>query len=554
MAVYKRFSPNLRSAFSVVIMTVVWLAFAPTQVGGLASYIIVIGNSMESKFHIGDLVIIHEQPIYQVGDAIVYRNLQLKKFVFHRILSQQLGRYTLKGDNNSWVDTYQPSPGEVIGKLWLHIPRGGIAIQKIRSPFIMALIAGALGAVLAIRLFGKKAKGNRRMSNKSVQERFTSIQQRMRNWLTKRNNSEPKKPLNFDQGEILEGSFFALGVIALSSLILGIIVFSRPASRTVQDDISYQHLGVFSYSASTPEGVYDANTIKSGDPIFTKSTCLVDLNFQYTLIGAQPENITGTYQLTAVISEPVSGWQRIVSLQEESPFSGPAFGTSARLDLCEISSLTQSMEQGTEFHPGTYTLAVMPNIKLDGNLSGRLLESTFNTGLAFRYDRVQFYLVQDEEQGNPLVLSETGVLRKPRLETNTMLLLGREISIPTLRWMTLLGLIASLSGLALLGLRLQKLSRLDQEKFFHVKYSAMMIDVRNADSLTLSNMIDVGSMDALAKLAERFNVMILHEEAGTGLPTYYVQVGGTTYRFVISADQTAATILKDGTLRQEGEA
>ena len=119
-------------------MTAVWLALAPTQVGGLASYIIVIGKSMEPKFHIGDLVIVHRQPVYQVGDAIVYRNLELKNYVFHRIISQQMGHYTLKGDNNSWVDDYKPSHEEVVGKLWLYIPRGGRAIQKIRSPFVMA--------------------------------------------------------------------------------------------------------------------------------------------------------------------------------------------------------------------------------------------------------------------------------------------------------------------------------------------------------------------------------------------------------------------------------
>src|SRR5512139_443815 len=223
MAVYKRFSPNLRSAFSAVLMIVVWLVFAPTQVGGLASYIIVIGNSMEPNFHIGDLVIVHEQPTYQVGDAIVYGNLQLKKFVFHRIISQQAGHYILQGDNNSWVDNYKPSHREVIGKLWLHIPHGGTVIQKIRSPFVMALIAGILGTVLALRLSGNKARGNKNMNNKSFQEWFTSVKQRVRTWFTTAGSSEPKKSLGLNQGEILEGSFFALGVVALSSLILAII-------------------------------------------------------------------------------------------------------------------------------------------------------------------------------------------------------------------------------------------------------------------------------------------------------------------------------------------
>src|SRR5512144_1585211 len=97
MTVFKRFSPSIVSAFSIVIMIVVWIAFAPLQAGGMASYIVIIGKSMEPDFHIGDLVIVHREPTYQVGDAIVYRNQDLNNFVFHRIVSEQLGHYSLKG-------------------------------------------------------------------------------------------------------------------------------------------------------------------------------------------------------------------------------------------------------------------------------------------------------------------------------------------------------------------------------------------------------------------------------------------------------------------------
>jgi signal peptidase I len=549
MAVYKRFSPNIRSAFSIVMAMAIWLAFAPTQVGGLASYIIIIGKSMEPKFHKGDLVIVHKEPTYEVGDVIVYSNTELQKFVFHRIISQQLGQYTLKGDNNSWVDDYKPSHGEVMGKLWLHIPRGGTAILKLRSPFMMALIAGALGAVLATSLFSNKAKGIKTMNNKSIWERFNSIKQNVQSGFPAANN--PGHHRSFNQAEIWEGSFFALGLVALGSLILGIISFSRPASRVAQDYITYQHLGVFSYASFAPPGVYDADTIRSGDPIFTKLTCSVDVNFQYTLVAAQAENSSGTYQMTAVISEPVSGWQRVVPLQEQTAFHGTAFGSTARLDLCKIESLTQSMQEKTASPAGSYTLVVTPRIKLNGEISGRALESSFDPALTFHYDGIQFYLVRNEEGDNPFALAESEILSEKFQEANTMLLLGHEMAIPALRLIALFGLIGSLIGLTLLGVRLQRLSQHDQEEFFHIKYSSMMIDVQNADSLPLSSTIDVASMDALAKLAERFNAMILHLEQGV-LHTYYVQAGGTIYRFTMKPHKTGSTCLEDEAIGQEG--
>jgi hypothetical protein len=341
-----------------------------------------------------------------------------------------------------------------------------------------------------------------------------------------------------------------LGLIALSSLILGILAFSRTASRTTQNDISYEHLGIFSYSASTPQGVYDGDAIKSGDPIFSKLTCSIDVNFQYTLVAGQAKDIAGTYQLTAIISEQASGWQRVVPLQEEAAFTGTAFGTTARLDLCKLESLTKSLEEKTASHAGIYMLVVTPNIKLTGEISGRSLESTFKPALTFLFDHIQFYLLRSEELNNPLALTETGIIPEQRTEANTMLLFGKELAIPALRLIALIGLIGSLSGLILLGLRLQRLSRYHQENFFQIKYSSMMIDVQNADSIALSSIIDVTSIDALAKLAERFSVMILHAKQGV-LHTYYVQAGGTIYRFMMNPNKTGSTFLEGEAIGQE---
>ena len=522
-------------------MIVTWLAFAPTQAGGMASYIIVIGNSMEPNFHIGDLVITQQEPAYQIGDAVVYRNLELGSFVFHRIISQELERYTLKGDNNSWTDTYKPSREEVLGKLWLHVPRGGVYIQKVRNPLTMALIAGALGGSLAVSLFKSKSKGKKSMNRKSLQESFTSVIQKIRGWLTTANSSESKTTSSASLGSLVESSFFALGLITLAAFILGFIAFSRPTSRIAEDSINYNHLGIFSYSASAPPGVYDSDSIKSGDPIFTKLTCTVDVNFQYSLIAQQPENIAGTHQLTAIIYEPVSGWQRTVPLEEKTTFSGNAFSTKAKLNFCEIESLTRSLETGTDFHPGAYALSILPNIEMNGAISGRELQTTFNPSLTFRYDRVHFYLETDEEQGDSINSTQTGVLNKAHEVANTMLLFGMEMAIPALRLISLLGLAVGLGGMLTLGLRFQNLSKSNQERFIRMRYDSLVIDIQDATAISASNMIDVTSIDHLAKLAERFNTMILHE-INENRHIYFVRGEGITYRFAMNAAITESAV------------
>ncbi|MFT3892696.1 MAG: signal peptidase I [Anaerolineales bacterium] len=532
MIVLKRFSHIFASAFWIIAMILIWLLFAPTQAGGLASYIIVIGNSMEPRFHIGDLVIAHEETNYQVGDAVVYRNQELNNFVFHRIIGDERGKFTLQGDNNSWTDTYQPAREEIIGKLWIRIPRGGVYMQKLRNPLVMALVAGALAGFLVIGQLRGKVRGKKRMGKKSFQNQFSALKQKAQNWFIPSDKPENGGASNSSAGNMLEIWFFILGTLALISLIIGIISFSRPASRVVNDEIQFENIGFFSYSSPAPQGVYDSNTIKSGDPIFPKLTCSVDVNFQYTFIGQEAQNITGTYQLTATISETISGWRRIVPLQEETTFNGNAFGTSAKLNLCQIETLLQSMETGTDFRPGSYILTVSPNIKVIGDLSGHALDSTFAPQLTFAYDRVHFYLVQTDEQRNPLNPIMIGTISNSHSVPNTILLFGVELAIPLLRWFAVIGLVGALAGVTFLGVKLQELSKKDQSQFIRMRYNAMLVDIHQTMVVNKADIVDVTSIEDLAKLAEKFSGMILHAE-NSDSHAYYVRDGATTYRFVL---------------------
>ena len=533
MTVIKRFTPAFSSAFWLVLMVATWLALAPVQAGGNASYVIIIGNSMEPGFHIGDLVIAHTQATYQVGDAVVYRNGELGSFVFHRIIAGQADTFALKGDNNSWTDTYQPTRAEILGRLWLHIPQGGVYIQKLRNPFVAAITAGALAGFLVLGLFRDKSGGKKRMANKSISEQLDSVGQKIKDWFTTRGKSgKTPKPV---QGGFLEGSFFALGALALASLIVGIIAFSRPASRLIQDDLPFEHVGFFSYTSTAPLGVYDSNALQSGDPIFPRVTCTMDVSFQYTFIAQGAGTIAGSHQLTATIVEPVSGWRRSVQLEEVVPFSGNAFGTTAKLNLCQMEKLTQSMEEGTDFHPGSYVLTISPNVQVAGDISGRSLESAFEPGLSFYYDRVHFYLLQEGAEVNPLNPTASGVVGGQRPAANTVLLFGTELAVPSLRWFALIGLAGSLAGMFLLGARVQSLSQRDTNAYIRMRYESLLVDVREREMADSVHAVDVTSVEDLAKLAEKFNTMILHTEVN-GSHGYTVRAEGMTYRFVVPVE------------------
>jgi signal peptidase I len=69
--------------------------------------VIVNGISMEPGFHKGDLVIILAADSYHVGDIVAYRHPDIGPII-HRIVEQKDDRFVLRGDNNSWLDSYLP--------------------------------------------------------------------------------------------------------------------------------------------------------------------------------------------------------------------------------------------------------------------------------------------------------------------------------------------------------------------------------------------------------------------------------------------------------------
>jgi signal peptidase I len=550
MQAFKRFSSGILSAISIVIMIAVWIAFAPVQAGGRASYIIVIGNSMEPNFHIGDLVIVHKELDYQVGAAVVYRNRDLNSFVFHRIISKTHQGYTLQGDNNTWVDTYQPAKEEILGKLWLAIPRGGTALKKMRSPIGMASIAAVLGAFLAGSLLQGQARGTKYMKHKSVRDWLINIQKKTQHLFQQGTHSDNRKQTFIDLAGSMEAVFFFLGSMLLVALLAALVSFSRPSARTIEKEIQYQHFGIFNYSALAPQGIYDQNRIKSGDPIFSSLTCAVDLNFQYTLIAPEANNIQGTYQLTATIREQSSGWERTLALQEAISYTGSAFSASGILDLCKIETLIRSMEMETDFHPGSYVLLVSPNIKMTGDIQGQALDSTFNPSLTFMYDHTHFYLLQGQDDKNPLVVGETGKLSTEQDTVNVLSFLGRQLKVPIVRWLASIGLLVSLTGLGLLALKLHTLAQTDRAQFIRAQYSSLLVDVQEINAFASLHSIDVTSMDALATLAERSNAVILHR-VEDGKHTYYVQTSGVVYRFELESKKSTAEDLQQADFAQE---
>lgn len=490
----------LTTWLSLVLAVTIWLVLAPTQLGGQMTYVIVDGNSMEPGFHLGDLVIVHKEVTYQIGDAVTYADPELGAFVFHRILSLELDRFILKGDNNAWLDSHKPDQDEIIGKLWLHIPKLGKAIEWVRLPINMALTGALLGGIL--------------MASTLIQPS---------------QHEKGKHKPSLYPGKMLEGALYGMGFLVLAFLGLGIFAFLRPLTRAV-DNVKYQQEGYFFYSATGTPGVYDTDTVRSGEPVFPKLSCFLNIGFAYNILGNQLQNISGTHQLYARVLDEQSGWQRTIPLIPKTAFNGSSFFNMAPLDLCQVQSMVDLVEQETGLHASTYTLEIITSVAITANVAEQAINDSFDSNLVFKFDKAHFYLAKNPGQ-DPLRTSKESLTGSTDLQANTFSLLGWEPTVLTIRASALIGL--GLAGLMIAAGYFYGTAHASQEALIRLKYGALLMDVYESTLESTATSIDVASIDDLARLAERQSTMILHMTRNF-LHYYLVQGSGVTYRYVIS--------------------
>lgn len=99
---------------------------------------VILSGSMEPSMSIGDLVIVHREKEYRVGDIVVFDSGGLS--VTHRILEKAQEGFVTKGDANNVPDKELLSENHIIGKVAVVIPMVGKAVLFLKNPAGMMLI------------------------------------------------------------------------------------------------------------------------------------------------------------------------------------------------------------------------------------------------------------------------------------------------------------------------------------------------------------------------------------------------------------------------------
>ena len=141
---------NKAASIAIVIVFVLFWAqyLRPQTLGGNAGYVLVSGQSMEPRYHTGDLVLVLKHRSYHPGELIAYRvpkgDPMAGAQVIHRIVGGDAKHgFVVRGDNRTAPDVWRPRPRDIIGAKALRLPNAIVVLRYLRSPLFLGILAAA---------------------------------------------------------------------------------------------------------------------------------------------------------------------------------------------------------------------------------------------------------------------------------------------------------------------------------------------------------------------------------------------------------------------------
>lgn len=506
----------------VSLLAALWFfALGPRQLGGPVTYVVTSGNSMEPGIHAGDLVLARESADYDVGDVVAYDSPDVRKTILHRVVDREGDAFVLQGDNNDWIDSHTPTRQEIYGRQWIHVPGAGKVVEWLRSPIGLAAVAG----LVMLALFGGSQTTGRSGRRSRSGGGTAPVGPRRRDDAAPFDAASAVQRLERTWPDTLSRSVAAVGAV---SVVIGLVLFALPATRSVPREVSYFHEGRFSYHATAPGGAaYEDGRLETGDPIFRSLVDRFDVEFEYDFTSEAAAEIQGTGRLDVEISDHF-GWSRTIPLDGGTSFAGDEVVLGGTIDAASLGELTSRVESETGTSPGKYRLVVRPHIEIEGTVADEEIEEVFEPGLTFLAE-TPMLRIDDEtpEIENALEPSADGAVRL-RSET------ANPLPLPFLRPPVGLARSAFVGGglLALvlsvrLGAQERCRGRMPERERIHARYGRWILPVTDAE-LHSGQTVQLDSFEALTEIATRFEMPVLHE-AEPDVDTYAVRDGDVWY-------------------------
>jgi signal peptidase I len=492
---------QVRWAVAIAVTALVGFWFLPSSLGGQTTYVSTYGISMEPQFRAGDLAVLRPADAYSTGDVVAYHSELLDTTVMHRIVGDEDGRYTFQGDNNSWLDPERPISDQLIGKLALQVPQGGLWLDRLTSPPVLGLIAFALIASGGTAVTTQKLRRKRRAA------------------LSRHISDRPAKPLPTAGLSIsslspsLRVAAGSAAVVAVLGASLGVAAWTGPLEEASSAEVQSGTNMKFSYTADVGRSAaYDGTTAVSPDPVFRKLADTVQVDFAY-------EGEPGTVAVSAELSSP-SGWRSTVPLAEPQTFSGSTYDGKVTLDLEALQAKADAAAAATGLAASPVALTVVPKVATESG-------AEFNPELKLNLAPLQLALVGGEES---LTVTDSSTNQQTVMAPRTIGFNSWSITAEAARILSALLLLAGVITAAAVLLLAHRSAPVDEATAIRRRYANLLVRVHPMTAPQGRPVIDVTTFATLAKLAERYGLLVLHWNR-SGVETFIVQDENITYRY-----------------------
>lgn len=457
--------------------------FWPVQLGGSTTYVTTHGDSMAPRFHSGDLAVLRPAEDYVVGDVAAYHSKVLGTLVMHRIVAVHQGRFVFQGDLNSWVDPEDVAPDQIVGSLRLRVPHGGSWQHAGTQPWVLVAVFGVL-------LLGARTQSRRRTRRRSTMSSHSrTLRPAPRTGLMARSVTSVATGL----------AFAGLAVALVSSDAMTRVQRDEPAEPTAS--VRYD------YSAAVPlTAAYPGRVASSPDPVFRKVAKVVTVRYRYS---GPPAHVRSSVELSAG-----SGWH--ATLPGPGAPDGAPVGEVV-LDLTALDRRAAAAAAATGVPIGPLTIKIVTTATRGDTRS-------FEAPLALQLTPESLTLAQ---AGAPLTIKDE------RLGTAKRVLpgqLGDHLTPGKARLLAMVLLAAAAllaAGSALVAGRSPASADVASIKRRH---RDLLLAVEPVATAPGAAVIEVRDFEALAKLATRLNLMVVHWSR-SGVHTFAVHDGPTVYRF-----------------------
>jgi hypothetical protein len=316
----------------------------------------------------------------------------------------------------------------------------------------------------------------------------------------------------------------ASGAVALLAAVSAAVLLALPSTQSQTRTVQVAQEGRFAYAGTAQAGTtYPTGVISTGDPIYTKLADALTVSFEQTITGPGLDAVDGSMRLDLSVAT-ADGWTAPLGASPTVPVRGKTATGTAPVDPTLAAALVGRHNAEIGANAGAATIVVTPVVQVTGTVQGRPFSGAELAPMAFGLNTTSL------QPPTEAAFTPTGqvAVEIDEVVARSFTLLGVDLPIGAARLIAFVVLALAVGVAAVTGW-IGRPRRGDAADEFAVRNAARFLPV--AGLSTGPNVVDVSDADALRRVAERFDGLVLHH-AGPEGQTFAVQDAETTYRFV----------------------